>query len=287
LAIELAAARVKLLPPRALLARVTGAYYGQMSLTLLTGGVRDLPPRQQTMRSTIDWSYNLLDPDEQRFFRRLAVFAGGCTLAAADAVCNALGDLGANVLDLMGSLVDKSLVRQQEGMDGEPRFVMLETLREYGRESLAAQGETRAYQRQHANVFLKLAEQADPQLQGREQATWLKRLEAEHDNLRAALRWAIQSRETDTACRLTDALYWFWARRSYLSEGRGWFAEALELASGPEAAHGRARALYGAAGLAWLQGDHAAAWAWLRRVWRSPERSGTSCGSRMRSPFWD
>jgi len=111
LAIELAAARVKLLPPRALLARVTGAYYGQMSLTLLTGGVRDLPPRQQTMRSTIDWSYNLLDPDEQRFFRRLAVFAGGCTLAAADAVCNALGDLGANVLGLMGSLVDKSLVR--------------------------------------------------------------------------------------------------------------------------------------------------------------------------------
>jgi DNA-binding CsgD family transcriptional regulator/tetratricopeptide (TPR) repeat protein len=245
-----------------------------MSLTVLTGGARDLPPRQRTLRSTIDWSYTLLEPDEQQVFRQFAVFVGGCTLEAADAVCNASGDLGSDVLDVLASLVDKSLVRQHEGPDGDLRFVMLETLREYGWECSTAQGEIETLQRHHADFFLRLAEQADPKLQGREQAVWLKRLETEHDNLRAALRWAINRRETELACRLVDALYWFWVRRSYLSEGRRWFAEVLALASDAQSTRWHAQALYGAGGLAWLQGDYVAAWAFAAdsvALWRGLE----------------
>ena len=151
LAIELAAARVKLLAPQAMLARL------ERRLPLLTGGARDLPERQRTLRDTIAWSYDLLDEPERRLFRRLAVFVGGCTLEAAEAVCNADGDLGIDVFDGIASLVDKSLLRQEDGPDGEPRFTMLETIREYGLEQLQASGEEAAIRRRHLAWFSDFA----------------------------------------------------------------------------------------------------------------------------------
>ena len=193
LAIELAAARIKLLPPQAMLARLG------RRLELLRGGARDVPDRHQTLRHAIAWSYDLLEAGEQALFRRLAVFAGGCTLEAAEAVCQAVHDPAAGpgqsleVLDGVASLVDKSLLRQQEQASGEPRFRMLETIREYGLECLTASGEEPAVRRAHADYYLALVEAAEPALTGPEQATWLERLEAEHDNLRAALRWAEES----------------------------------------------------------------------------------------------
>ncbi len=194
LAIELAAARVKLLPPEALLARLVH------SLTLLTGGARDLEERQQTMRAAIAWSEDLLTPEERSLFRRLAVFAGGATLEAVEAVC--LAPTGAEPLDLdalegLGALVDQSLVQQraEEGEDGEPRFGMLQVIHEYALERLAASGETsgeaEALRRAHAAYYLALAERAKPVLFGPEEGVWVKRLEREHDNLRAALAWAL------------------------------------------------------------------------------------------------
>src|SRR5262249_16655510 len=152
LAIELAAARSKLLPPQALLGRL------RSRLDVLTGGARDLPARQQTLRTAIAWSYDLLNEGERRVFRRLAVFAGGCTLEAGEAVCNQAGDLGLDVFDGIASLVDKSLLRHEDPVEGEPRFRMLETIREYGLEQLAASGEAAALQRRHAEYYLRLAE---------------------------------------------------------------------------------------------------------------------------------
>src|SRR5262249_37739698 len=158
LAIELAAARVRVLPPKTLLRRL------ERRLPLLTGGPRDLPARQQTLRDAIAWSYDLLDPAEQALFRRLSVFVGGCTFGAAEAVCNPDGDLAIDSLDGLASLIDKSLVRPEEQPDGEPRFGMLETIREFGLEQLTAHGEADAVQRQHAAFFAALVEAAGPQL---------------------------------------------------------------------------------------------------------------------------
>ncbi len=215
LAIELAAARVKVLPPGALLARL------DKRLPLLVGGARDLPARQRTMRDAIAWSYDLLDAGEQQLFRRLAVFAGGWTLEAAEGGCGE-GDPGA-VLDVLASLVDKSLARQAHGEAGEARFDMLETIREYGLERLAASGEEADVRRAHALHYLALAEQAEPALKGPDSLAWLARLEAEHNNLRAALAWARDNAEVEVGLRLAGALRDFWWRRSLLSEGRaGW-----------------------------------------------------------------
>src|SRR5262249_13134958 len=185
LAIELAAARIKLFSPQAILARLG------RRLELLRGGARDMPDRHQTLRHAIAWSYDLLEADEQRLFRRLAVFARGCTLEAVEAVCQAVHDSAVSpgqsleVLDGVASLLDKSLLHQQEQASGEPRFRMLETIREYGLECLTASGEEPAARRAHADYYLALVEAAEPALTGPEQATWLERLEAEHDNLRA------------------------------------------------------------------------------------------------------
>ncbi len=183
LAIELAAARIKLLPPRAMLARL------EHRLEFLTGGARDLPARQQTLRNAIAWSYDLLDENEQKLFRRLSVFVGGCTLDAVEAVA---GDIPArgSVLDRLESLLDKSLLREVEGTNGESRFVMLETLREFGLEQLEASGEQDAIRRRHASFFLALAEQAEARLESAGQVEWINRMEQEHDNLRAALEWS-------------------------------------------------------------------------------------------------
>ncbi len=202
LAIELAAARVKLFSPQALLGRL------DHRLTILTGGARDLTPRQQTLRGAIDWSYRLLGADEQRLFARLGVFVGGCTVDAADTVSRAAGDLPGDVLDGLLALVDQSLVQEQEGVEGEPRFTMLETIREYAMEQLARSGETATIRRAHAAYFLALAEAAEPQLVGGpQQAPSLKRLAVEQDNLRAALQWALEARETELGLRLGIALH--------------------------------------------------------------------------------
>lgn len=264
LAIELAAARIKLLPPPALLARL------ERRLQVLTGGPRDLPARQQTLRNTLDWSYRLLNDDEQRLLRCLAIFSGGCSLDAAEAVYVADSDdsrgeasaLNAttphtrqiDVLDGVASLIDNSFVRQIEQGSSEPRLVMLETIREYGFERLAASGELEFVSRQHAGYSLALAEAAEPKLMGAEQGDWLNRLETERDNLRTALRWALDHEDPTTALRLGGALWRFWFRRGYLSEGRGWLEEALT-GSDAVAPDVRAKALTGAGILAHYQGD--------------------------------
>jgi predicted ATPase/DNA-binding CsgD family transcriptional regulator len=249
LAIELAAARVKLLPPQALLTRL------QQGSGLLRGGGLDLPARQRTLRSTLQWSHDLLDEHEQRMFRQLSVFAGGCTLHAAEAVSGATGDLPAEALELVASLVDKNLLRQVELTGGEPRLFMLETIREYALERLAESGEEDAVRRAHANYYLALAEEAAPKLTTAEQMTWLDLLEKEHNNLRAALRWSLNLAEAGTALRLGGALWRFWYVRGHSNEGRRWLEEALSLNTrGAEPL--RARALNGAGHLAWAEGDH-------------------------------
>jgi predicted ATPase/class 3 adenylate cyclase len=253
LAIELAAARVKLLSPQTTLARLSSR------LSLLTDGPRDLPARQQTLRGTIGWSYDLLAPAEQHLFRRLAVFAGGWMLEAAEAVCSAVDGLDTEVLEGLGALVDQSLVRRHDvGTQREPRFSMLETIHEYGLEQLATSGEAEALRRAHAAYYLALAEEAAPNLTGPQQGVWLDRLEREHDNLRAALAWARDRGEAALGLRLAAALWRFWYTHGYLSEGRAWLEDMLALPAGGESqAEGpvRARALYGAATLASTQDD--------------------------------
>jgi predicted ATPase/DNA-binding CsgD family transcriptional regulator len=276
LAIELAAARVKLLPPAALLARL------ERRLQILTGGPQDVPARQQTLRNTLDWSYRLLSADEQRLFRCLAVFSGGCTLDAAETIYAVVDhdaqDTGSmlpaasaesmpiDVLDRVAALIDSNFVRQVEQDDREPRLVMLETIREYGLERLAASGEMEYLARLHATHFLALAEEAEPKLMCAEQGRWLNRLELERDNLRAALRWALDHDDPTMALRLGGALWRFWFRRGYLSEGRGWLEEALT-GSDAVAPGVRAKALTGTGILAYYQGDLS--------------RSATLCGESL------
>jgi len=245
LAIELAAARIKLLPPPALLARL-----GQR-LAVLTSGVRDAPARQQTLRKTIDWSYQLLDAEEQRLFRRLSIFVGGCTLQAIEAICAALDTQtpAVSVLDGVASLIDKSVLRQIEQEAAEPRFVMLETVREYGREALAAAGEAKVTHQAHAAYYQTLAEAAEQAWNGPQQAVWFGRLEQEHDNLRAAMNWLLEQREAEMALRLGTALWWFWYAQEHLHEGWNKLSRALERSEGV-AAPLRARALWATGSLA-------------------------------------
>src|SRR5215212_250291 len=201
LAIELAAARIKLLPPQALLSRLGNR------LKLLTGGARNLPERQRTLRSAIEWSYELLDEGEKLLFGRLGVFSGGAALEAIEAVCDAQGDIRVDVFDGVSSLLDESLLRQEEGLDGEPRFTMLETIHEYASEKLEEDGEAEELRRLHAEYFLALAEEAEPGLKGPEQELWFARLEPEHNNMRAALSWAIERGEGELGLRLAGALW--------------------------------------------------------------------------------
>jgi predicted ATPase len=240
LAIELAAARVKVLPPPAILARM------QSRLGLLTGGARDLPERQQTLRRTIDWSYELLDPAERRLFGRLSVFVRGCTLEAAEAVANPRDDLGSEVLETLSSLVDKSLIEQSNDPSGEPRFTMLETIREYGLEQLAVSGEEKPVRRAHAAYFLVLAEDgSSPGLNEVEEERWLDRFEHELDNFRAALDWLTGSGNAVWGLRLATALLRFWDSRGHRQEGRDRLLALLAL---PVASRTmvRARALWAA-----------------------------------------
>jgi predicted ATPase/transcriptional regulator with XRE-family HTH domain len=247
LAIELAAVRVKVLAPDMLVARLASR------MGVLTDGMRDGPARHQTLRAAIDWSYTLLEDDEQRLFRRLAVFSGGFQLAAAEAVCDE--GLGGPVLDVLAALVDKSLVQQRALESGELRFDLLATLREYAQDQLGAHGEVASLQRKHAAFYLKLAEAAEARLQGPAQIEALDQLDAEHDNLRAALAWAVAQDDPHCALRLGAALWLFWQIRGYLSEGRSWLSAALEPDPTNRSVE-RVRALNGAGLLAWCQTDN-------------------------------
>ncbi len=248
LAIELAAARVKLLSPAALAARLA------KSLDFLTGP-RDLPARQQTLRATIDWSHELLSPPEQALFRRLAVFTGGCTLEAVEAVADARQDLGLDVLDAMSSLVDKSLLRCRDATAEDPRFEMLDIVREYALERLAKSGDEEVTRRAHAAYALVFAEDGSHAISGPEGAATLARFDQELPNLRAALDYLVANRHVEFATRLATALLPYWRRRERLSEGRERFGAVLALeGASPKA---RAGALYAASLLTGEQGDGA------------------------------
>ncbi len=257
LAIELAAARILVLPPEELLARLTS------KLTLLTGGARNLPERHQTLQAAIDWSYNLLDPDEQTLFRRLGVFLGGCTLHSTTEVC--CFHLRMDSLDGVTSLIGKSLLQRQGEHDmseagGEPRFTMLETVREYARDKLENAGELDSTADRHLDYFVQLAEAAEQGTLGNELAQWMRRLDAEHYNLRAALEWSL-SREgrAEQGLRLAGALMRYWDNRGYFSEGRQWCTRLLtKIEQGPERTRPsteRAKVLRALAGTLWEQGD--------------------------------
>ena len=316
LAIELAAARMKLLPPPALLKRLSHR------LEVLTGGARDLPARQQTLRQTMQWSYDLLSTPEQRLFRWLSVFVGGCTLEAAAVVCTAEGDPRIEVLEGVASLIDKSLLHQTEREREEPHLVMLETIREFELERLAADREGETARDVQAADYLLLAEEAEPYFMCAEQGEWLDRLEREHENLRAALSWLIERDDRETALRLGGALWRFWWMHGHLSEGRG-FLESMLPASNAVAASIRAKALVGAGVLTGAQGyymqaetlcaeglrlsrssktseawsPHSGCWEgspitgvsmqrharWPRKRWRSPGRRETPGASPLRS----
>ncbi len=253
LALELAAARIKLLPPQAMLARL------QQRLKFLTAGARDLPARQQTLRSAIDWSYDLLDEAEKKLFRRLAVFVGGCTFEAAEAVSHAAADPGIEIFDGLASLVNKSLLRQQETARGEPRFVMLETIREYALERLERSGEVEAIRRRHADFFLRLSEESELRLLSADRSLWVERLEAEHDNFRAVLAWSLATGENaEIGLRLAGALGWFWNQRGYQSEGREWLERTLSSTGAAGSILARAQGLFSVGYMTLEQGEFAA-----------------------------
>jgi predicted ATPase/DNA-binding CsgD family transcriptional regulator len=249
LAIELAAARVRVLSVEQIADRLTSRF------RLLTGGNSTALPRQQSLQAAMDWSYDLLAAPERALLRRLSVFAGGWTLEAAEAVCAGEGIVAADILDLLTSLSDKSLVLVDH-RNGEARYRLLETIRQYGREKARASGESVTVQRRHLEWYLHVAEQGQSELRGPGQEAWLDRLEAEHDNLRAALEWSAgQPDGLDAEMRLAGALRWFWFIRGYWSEGRRWLEAVLARSSGsPSVAV--TRALQGAARLARFQGDY-------------------------------
>jgi predicted ATPase len=250
LALELAAARIRILTPEELLRRL------EHRLTVLTGGARNLPAHQQTLRDTIAWSYDLLTPAEQALFRRLAVFVGGCTLAAVEWVCAANSDV--DVLDGGAALVEQSLLRQEDGA-GTTRFVMLETIREFAREQLLASAEAGAVRDAHLAFVHELVTRGEREFEGVARRAWLTSLDSEHDNIRAALDWSLADlRRAETGLAITVGLYWFWHLRSHHVEARHWLARLL--ASAPTAPPVlRARALANAGAHAFFQSDLAAA----------------------------
>jgi predicted ATPase len=251
LAIELAAARIKLLSPAAMLARL------ESRLNVLTGGARDLPVRQQTLRGTVDWSYGLLTSPEQTLFRRLSVFSGGWTLEGAEAVCTTTSDLGLDILDGMASMVDKSLAQQVERGDAETRFLMLSTIREYALERLAESDDDAVTRRAHAAYYLVLAEEGAEDVVAHPE--WLERFEIEHDNFLLALEYLIKTGDAEWGLRLGTALFRFWETREYLTEGRDAIARLLALEGAAKRPKLRARLSFAAAVLAGEQGDYASA----------------------------
>lgn len=248
LAIELAAARVKALTLQQILARLDDRF------RLLSAGSRSALPRQQTLGSLIDWSYDLLSEPERALFRRLAVFVAGRTVEMAEEVCSGDGVERADVFDLLYALVDKSLVMIEPGYDGESRFTMLESLWDYGDEKLTQQGEIAKYRTRHLDYFVRLAEESEAELMGPDQVRVLDRLSTEHFNLNYALRWSLESKERiERGLRLASALTRYWEVRSYLTEGREQFSDLLQRADDSIPALVRAKANRGAGRLAWCQ----------------------------------
>ena len=251
LAIELAAARVKVFSPDAIRTRL------ERSLALLTSGSRDLPERQRTLRGAIAWSNDLLDEPEKALFRRLAAFVGGCRSEAAEAVCDPEAALGMLVIDALPSFVDKSLLRCSEDPDGETRFAMLETIREFAGEKLEESGEADEVRRRHAAWVLALCREAEPALNGGDDAPWLARLAVEHDNIRAALRHVEATGSAETGLAIAGAVWRFWQQRGHLAEGRSTCERLLALPAAAAPTAGRAAGLSALAGLAYWQGDFA------------------------------
>ena len=271
LAIELAAALVKMLPPQALLKRL------EQRLPLLTGGARTLPARQQTMRNAIAWSHDLLTPEEQTLFRRLAVFAGwlhprGGGGGRQPGRARSTSSAG------IAALVDKSLLRQEEGVEGEPRFRMLETVREFGLERLEASGEEPATRDRHAGFFLDLLERADPDSSRAATRPGWTCIDREHDNLRAALAWSRETGDHDTLLRLAGALAFFWYYRGYLNEGQRWLDQALKTPPDDAAPRPRAWALTASGLLANVCGETERAAELLTESFAWWERSGDAFG---------
>ena len=254
LAIELAAARVKLLDPEAILGRLGHR------LDLLVTQAPNMAPRQRTLRAAIDWSYELLSEPERALFERFSVFAGGWDLDAAEAVCDP-GELGMDTLDGTASLVDKSLVRRAARM-GEPRFRMLQTIQEYAWERLAASGAAAEIQERHAEYFAGLLETAQPHLEGPSMSQWLARLAHDHANMRAAMSWSLQVGNAGPAMRLMSAGWRFWQARGLLREARAWCEQILALPGAATRTDARARMVAAAGGIAYWQGDADAAMAW-------------------------
>jgi predicted ATPase len=252
LAIELAASWTKVLTPQGILSRLaTGP-------DVLIATARNLPPRQRTLRATIDWSCALLTDPQRRLFARLAVFRGGAALDAVEAVGNPGGDLGVDTLEALSSLVDNSLVRQTELPDSEPRFAMLETIREYGGEQLATTGDAAPTRQRHAQHFLALAEEGEPHLTTPDQVPWLDRFEREHDNFQAAFQWTTEAGELERGLGAAAAMWRFWLQRGHLSAGRIWLERLLHSA-GEHHTTVVAKAHLAAAGIAFWQGDYDAA----------------------------
>jgi predicted ATPase len=252
LAIELAAARTKVLPPSAILDRL------QSRLQLLTGGALDLPERQQTLRKTIDWSHDLLNEAERKLFRRLSVFVGGCTLEGAEAVCTTSRDLGIDLFEGLSSLVDKNLVQRVDRAEAQPRFVMLETVREYALECLTDSGEQSAARRAHAAYCLVLAEEGNPELNPADRSRWLAQCDVEIDNFRFALDWLFQTLDLDWGLRLCVALFRFWDMREHLTEGRARLETVLRLA-GADRPRERGRVSHFLGAIATAQADYPSA----------------------------
>ncbi len=271
LAIELAAARTKVLPPSAIRDRL------QSRLQLLTGGALDLPERQQALRKTIDWSHDLLNEAERKLFRRLSVFVGGCTLEAAEAVCNTSRDLGVDLFEGLSSLVDKNLVQRVDRAEAEPRFAMLETIREYALERLTDSGEQPAARRAHAAYFLVLAEEGNPELSPADRARWLAQCDIEIDNFRFALDWLFQTLDLDWGLRLCVALFRFWDMREHLIEGRARLETVLRLA-GADHSRERARLSLFLGALTTTQGDYPAAENFLQQSLSLYEELGDESG---------
>jgi predicted ATPase/class 3 adenylate cyclase len=259
LAIELASTRTKVLTPQQMLPRL------EKRLSILTSGPRTLPERHRTLRDTIAWSHDLLEQPERALFARMSVFTGGCTLESAEQVCEPTG-MGLDLLEGLSSLVDKSLVRRIDPSEGEPRFAMLETIREFGLEQLRADGDHDTVRRRHAEHYLGLALEAEPHLTAEDQGQWLDRCEREHANIRAALRWAIEAGEAERAQESAGALWRFWQQRGHLAEASRWFEEILAMPSAQARTAARAKALLGAGGISWWQVDRRAAGAFYEEA---------------------
>jgi predicted ATPase/DNA-binding CsgD family transcriptional regulator len=252
LALELAAARAKVLSVEQIADRLDDSF------RVLSAGGRTAMPRHRTLHATMDWSHELLPEEERVLFRRLSVFAGGFTLEAAESVCAGEELVRDDVLDLLSHLVDKSLVTAREE-DGEARYRLLETVRQYGWEKLSESGEAERFRERHAGYYLALAQEADPELKGVRQVAWLEQLEREHDNLRAAMRWLLGRGESQEVARLGWALWLFWAIRGHFAEGRRSMEKALSANGDAMPASARAKALFVEGMMANYQGDHGSA----------------------------